>query len=96
MLVKSTSKGTIAEPLFVFISDSITVLPMTTKTITAFVDLLSEWNTTDTVTPVEKFTEAANLIISQSLPTINDRKIAPIQRNHRIRSKKTHKLPTSP
>ena len=49
---------------------------MTTKTNTAFVDHLSEWNTTGTVTPVEKFTEAASLIISHSNSTIIDRKIA--------------------
>ena len=49
---------------------------MTTKTIRAFVDHSSEWNTTGTVTPVEKFTEAAILIISHSMSTIIDRKIA--------------------
>ena len=49
---------------------------MTTRTITAFVDHLSEWNTTRTVTPVEKFTEAASLIVSLSMSTIIDRKIA--------------------
>ena len=49
---------------------------MTTKTVTAFVDHISEWNTTGTVTPVEKFTEAASLIISHSMSTIIDRKIA--------------------
>ena len=49
---------------------------MTTKTITAFVDHLSEWNTTGTVTPVEKFTKAASLIISHSILTVIDRKIA--------------------
>ena len=49
---------------------------MTTKTITAFDDHVSEWNTTGTVTPVEKFTEAASLILSQSMSTIIDRKIA--------------------
>ena len=49
---------------------------MTTKTIRAFVDHSSEWNTTGTVTPVEKFTEAASLIISHSMSTIIDRKIA--------------------
>ena len=49
---------------------------MTTKTITAFVDHSSEWNTTGTVTPVEKFTEAASLIISHSMSTIIDRKTA--------------------
>ena len=49
---------------------------MTKKTITAIVDHLSEWNTTGTVTPVEKFTEAASLTISHSMSTIIDRKIA--------------------
>ena len=49
---------------------------MTTKTIMAFVDHVSEWNTTGTVTPVEKFTEAASLITSDSMSTIIDRKIA--------------------
>ena len=48
---------------------------MTTKTITAFVDHLSEWNTTGIVTPVEKITEAASLIISHSMSTIFDKKI---------------------
>ena len=49
---------------------------MTTKTITAFVDHLSKWNRTGTVTPVDKLTEATSLIISQSMSTIIDRKIA--------------------
>ena len=49
---------------------------MTTKTITVFVDHISEWNTTGTVTPVEIFTEAASLKISHSMSTITDRKIA--------------------
>ena len=49
---------------------------MTTKTITAFFDYSSEWNTTGTVTPVEKFTESASLIISHSMSTVIDRKLA--------------------
>ena len=63
-------------PVAVLIRDKITIPQMTTKTITAFVDHLSEWNTTGTVTPVEKFTKAASLIISHSVSTILDRKIA--------------------
>ena len=59
MVVKNASSGTSAEPQVVLIHDSITVPSATTKTITAFVDHLSEWNTTGTVIPVEKFTEAA-------------------------------------
>ena len=59
-----------------FIHDSITIPQMTTKTITAFVDHLSEWNTTGTVTPVGKFTETASLILSHSVSTISDRNLA--------------------
>ena len=76
MQVKSASSQASAKPQPVLIHDSITIPQMTTKTITAFVDHLSEWNTTGTVTPVEKFTEAASLIISHSMSTIIDSKIA--------------------
>ena len=75
MQVKSALSQTSAKPQTVLISDSITIPQMTTKTSTAFVDHLSEWNTTGTVTPVGKFTEAASLILSNSMSTINDRKI---------------------
>ena len=76
MQVKSALSQTSVKPQAVFIHDNITIPHMTTKTITAFVDHSSEWNTTGTVTPVEKFTEAASLIISHSMSTITDRKIA--------------------
>ena len=76
MQVKSASSQAIAKPQPVLIHDSITIPQMTTKTITAFVDHSSEWNTTGTVTPVEKYTEAASLIISHSMSTIIDSKIA--------------------
>ena len=72
--VKSALSQTSARPQLVLIHDNITIPQMTTKTITAFVDHPSEWNTTGTVTPVEKFTEAASLIISHSMSTIIDRK----------------------
>ena len=49
---------------------------MTTKTITAFVGHLSEWNTTGNVTPVEKFIETASLTISLSISSIIDRRVA--------------------
>ena len=74
--VKSALSQTSAKPQAVLIHDSITIPQMTTKTMTAFVDHLSEWNTTGTVTPGEKFTETASLIISHSMSTIFDRKIA--------------------
>ena len=76
MQVKSASSQASAKPQPVLIHDSIPIAQMTTKTITAFVDHSSEWNTTGTVTPVEKVKEAASLIISHSMSTPIDRKIA--------------------
>ena len=49
---------------------------MTTKAITAFVVDPSEWNTTGTVTSMGKFTDTASVLISHSVFTINDRKLA--------------------
>ena len=99
MQVKSASNQASAKPQPFLIHDSITISQMTTKTITAFVDHSSEWNTTGTVTPVEKFTENASLIISHSMSTIIDRKIA-VRVTNTTESpytiKKTHKLPISP
>ena len=76
MQVKSALTQTSAKPQAVFIHDSITIPQQTTKTITAIVDHVSEWNGTETVTPVEKFTETTSPIISHSRSTITDRKIA--------------------
>ena len=76
MQVKSALTQTSAKRQAVLIHDGIPIPQQTTKTITAFVDHVSEWNTTGTVTPVEKFTETASLIISHSMSTITDRKIA--------------------
>ena len=81
MQVKSALSQTSAKPQAVLMHDSITIPQMITKTITALVDHLSEWNTTGTVTPVEKFTETAILIISHSMSTIIDRNIAVRVRN---------------
>ena len=75
MQFESALGGTSAKPLAVLLYDSITVPPMTKKTITAFVHHLSAWNTTGTVAPVEKLTETASLIISHLIPTKLDRKI---------------------
>ena len=74
--VKSALSQTSVKPQAVPIHDNITIPQITTKAITAFVDHTSEWNTTGTVTPVEKFTETASLLISHSISTIIDRKIA--------------------
>ena len=76
MQVKSALNQTSTKLQAVLIHDNITIPQKTTKTITAFVDHVSEGNTTGTVTPVEKFTETASLLKSHSMPTIIDRKIA--------------------
>ena len=76
MQVKSALHQTSAKPQAVLIHDNTTIPQMTTKINIAFVDHNPEWNTTGTVTPVEKFTETASLIISHSMSTIIDRKIA--------------------
>ena len=76
MQVKSESSKTSAKPQSFFIHDSIAVPPMTTKTVTAIVDHFLECNTTGILIPMEIFTEAASLIISLSISTIIDGKIA--------------------
>ena len=67
MQVQSALRQTSAKSQAVLIHDSIIIPQKTTTTIKVFADRLSEWNTTGTVTPVEKFTEAASLIISHSI-----------------------------
>ena len=76
MQVKSALSQTSAKSPAVLIHDNITIPQMTTKTSTAFVNHVSEWNTTGTVTPVQKLTETASLIKSHSMSTIIGRKIA--------------------
>ena len=77
MQVKATSKiSANAKPQVILTNDALTDSTRTTKTITAFVDHPSEWNTTGTVTPLEKFKETANPLISLSISTILDRKVA--------------------
>ena len=76
MQVKTASSETTTKPQPVIIDEALTIPPTTTKTITAFIDHPSKWNTTGTVTPLEKFTETASLLISQSMSTLIDRRIA--------------------
>ena len=81
MQVKNAETEASAKTRTVFVQDNTAVRPMTTKTITAFVDHPSGWHTTGTVTPVEKFTdtsgtEAAILLLSHSFSTIFDKKTA--------------------
>ena len=70
---KTTTKP---KPLPVITDDAPAMPPTTTKKIRAFVDHTSKWNTTGTVTPLEKFTETASLLISHSTSTIIDKRIA--------------------
>ena len=75
MQVKTASEMS-SEAQIVFCDNVLTILPKTTKTITAFVDQPWEWITTGTVTPLEKFTETASLLFSHSTSTIIDRQVA--------------------
>ena len=74
MQIKTASSDTTTKPQPVIIDEALTILPTTTKTITAFIDYPSKWNATGTVT--EKFTETASLLISHSMSTISGKKIA--------------------
>ena len=67
MQVKNAISELIAKHQVVLIHNTMTVPSRSTKKSTAFVDHSPESNTTGTVTPVEKFTEAASLIISHSI-----------------------------
>ena len=74
--VKQPPSETTVKHQPVISDDALTTAPRTTKTIRAFVSLPSEWNTTCTETPLEKFTETASLLISHSMSTIIDKRIA--------------------
>ena len=69
MQVKTASSETTTKPQPVTSDETLTIPPTTTKTITAFIDHPSKWNTTGTVTPLEKSTETASLLISHSMST---------------------------
>ena len=75
MQVKTAPSETTTKPRLVVTDDALTTPPMTIKTITTFVDHPSKWNTLGTVTPLEKFTETATLLISHSMPTITEKRI---------------------
>ena len=59
MQVKTASSETTTKPQPVITDEALIIPPTTTKTFTAFIDHPSKWNTTSTVTPLEKFTETA-------------------------------------
>ena len=74
--VKTDSSETTAEPQSFITDDTLTMSPRATKTITTFVDHPSKWNTTGTVAPLEKFMETASLLISHTMSTKIDKRIA--------------------
>ena len=76
MQVKTASSETTTKLQPVIMDEDLTIPPATTKTVTAFIDHPSKWKTTGTVTPLEKFTETASLLISHSMSTIIDKRIA--------------------
>ena len=76
MQAKTASSETPTKPQPVIMDQALTIPPATTKTVTAFIDHPLKWKTTGTVTPLEKFTETASLLISQSMSTIIDKRIA--------------------
>ena len=76
MQVKTASSETTTKPQPVITDDALTIPPTTTKTITAFIDDPSKRYTTGTVTPLEKFTETASLLISHSMSTKIDKRLA--------------------
>ena len=75
MQVKTSSSETPTKPQPVIIDQALTLPSATAKTVTAFIDHPSNWETTGTVTPLEKFTETAILLISHSMSTIIDKRI---------------------
>ena len=76
MQVKTASSESTTKPQPVIMDEDLTIPPATTKTVTAYIDHPSKWSTTCTVTPLEKFTETASLLISHSMSTIIDKRIA--------------------
>ena len=76
MQAGTASSETTTKPQPVITDEALTIPPTMTKTITAFIDHPSQWNTTSTVTPLEKFTETASLLIYHSMPTIIDKRRA--------------------
>ena len=76
MQVKTASSESTTKPQPVIMDEDLKIPPATTKTVTAYIDHPSKWSTTGTVTPLEKFTETASLLISHSMSTIIDKRIA--------------------
>ena len=98
MHVQNAASKMSAKAQAVFAHDNITVPPMTTKTITAFVDQPSGRNITSTVKSMRNCAEAASQLKSHSMSQLSDKKYQSEsirQRNHLFKSRKTDQLPNS-
>ena len=71
-----TSSGMCVKPQAILTDDALTIPPRTTKAITISVDYPSEWSKRGTVTLLGKFLESAGLLISHSMSTTFDNKMA--------------------
>ena len=76
MQVEGAQSDVSAKPQPFLTDNDLTKPEMTTKTFTAFVDHPSEWNTTGTMPQPKNFTETASLLISNSMSTSFDKKVA--------------------
>ena len=76
MQVKRASSETTKKPQPVITDEALIIPPTTTKTITAFIDYPSKWNTIGTVTPQGLFTETASVLISHAMSTTIDKRKA--------------------
>ena len=64
---KTAASETTTKPHRVITDDAPTIPPTTTKKVSAFVDHPSKWNTTGTVTLMEKISETASSLISHTI-----------------------------
>ena len=76
MQIKTASSETTTQPQPVITDDALTTPATTTKSIAAFEDHPSKWNTTGTVTPLAKFTETASLLVFSLHVDVIDNRIA--------------------
>ena len=76
MRVKTASNQNKFKTPLILTENALTIPPRTTETLTAFVDHSSEENTAYPMMSMDKFTETASLLISHSMSTINDKRVA--------------------
>ena len=75
MQAKTTDEGKTVKAQAVMIPEDITIPPMTTKTINAHANHISQFKTTGIITPVEQYTEKTTLLISHSMSTVTNKEV---------------------